>query len=63
MMSEQKRRPSPTSGWMRSELERHGVRNRGIAYTDAQLAAMLREIGIDVSHKPARKEESTSGDR
>lgn len=41
----------PTSGWMRSELERLGVANRGIAYTDIQLCNMLKEFGYDVSAK------------
>lgn len=42
---------NPTSGWMRSELERIGVRNRGVAYTDAQLIKMLIERGYDVTLK------------
>ncbi len=42
----------PTSGWMRSELERRGIPNRGTPYTDAQLAKMLRELGVDVSAQP-----------
>lgn len=39
---------NPTDGWMRSELERRGVSNRGTAYTSAQLRAMLKAAGLDL---------------
>lgn len=39
---------NPTEGWMRSELERRGVMNRGHDYSEEQLAAMLREVGVEV---------------
>lgn len=45
----------PTRGWMYSQLERLGIRARGIDYTDTQLAEMLRDRGYDVSASPRKK--------
>lgn len=51
----------PTSGWMRLELESRGVNVRGKAISDADMARMLREIGVEVYS--SRKEAGLSADR
>lgn len=43
----------PTTGWMRSELQRLGYSVRGKDMSDEQLARMFRQLGYDVSHEPA----------
>jgi hypothetical protein len=53
---------NPTTGWMRSELERRGVDNRGTPMSDDQLKRLLREVGVDIADAKEKKP-SDKGDR
>lgn len=39
---------NPTVGWIRSALEKLGVPNRGLNFSEAQLVALLKDRGIEV---------------
>ncbi len=46
---------NPTTGWMRSELERHGLRSRGDGFDDKKLTTMLRLLGYEIRDQQAGK--------
>ena len=48
---------NPTTGWMRSELERRGVDNRGHPFTDRQLVKMLADVGVIVGEAEDKRKD------